>query len=176
MKGSQATGIVIAIILIVFSIAFPMPEKHLRTSMYRNSYNWTDDSGEEYVGGDAYNYQMEASLKAGYMSGVLAMKSISLIGGLLLLFLTLYSRIICEAKEEQNQLLSALEKSAKECVGAIALLPEKTDRLADAFKELSEALNKDEMPDEDKDMSATGTAMKEQTGDPDDTEGGFHDE
>ena len=106
MKASQVFGIILAIALIAFGIAFPTPEKHLRVSSYSYDEPWHDEYGEEYVGGDAYNYQMEASLKAGYMSGVLAMKSITFVAGILLFFLTLYSRIKCEAIEEQTHLLS----------------------------------------------------------------------
>ncbi len=120
MKGSQVFGIIIAIAMIIFSIAFPIPEKHLRTSSYAYNNSWKDESGEEYVGGDAYNYQMEASLKAGYMSGVLALKAIFLVGGILLFFLTLYSRIKCVAIEKQNRLISdcikAIRKIKKETV------------------------------------------------------------
>lgn len=108
MKAAQILGIILAIALIIFAIAFPMPEKHLRTSSYSYNSPWTDDSGEEYVGGDAYNYQMEASLKGGYMSGILAMKSITLVGGLLLLFLSLFSGIKCAAIENQTQSISEL--------------------------------------------------------------------
>lgn len=80
MKGSQVLGIILAIALIVFGVVFPTPEKHIRVSGYDYDNPWTDSYGEEYVGGDAYNYQMEASLKAGYMGGVLAMKSITFAG------------------------------------------------------------------------------------------------
>lgn len=106
MKTAQKLGIIFAIALIVFAIAFPIPQKHIRTSGYKYDIPWTDEYGEEYVGGDAYNYQMEASLKAGYMSGVLAMKSISFVGGLLLLFITLYSHIKCIAIAEQKRLIT----------------------------------------------------------------------
>ena len=110
MKASQIFGIIFAIALIAFAIIFPTPEKYLRVSSYSYSYDntWTDKSGTEYVGGDAYNYQMEASLKAGYMSGVLAMKSIAFVGGLLLFFLSLYSRVKCAAIEEQTRTLVSL--------------------------------------------------------------------
>lgn len=107
MTASQVLGIILAIALIVFGIAFPTPEKYLHVREYNDRYSehlsWDDSQGEEYVGGDAYNYQMEASLKAGYMSGVLAMKSITFASGLLLLFLTLYSRVVCAAIEEQTR-------------------------------------------------------------------------
>ncbi|NLI21420.1 MAG: hypothetical protein GX418_07740 [Clostridiales bacterium] len=91
MKKWHVSGIIIAIALIISGVAYPTPEKRLLVSSYAYDNTWMDISGEEYVGGDAYNYQMEASLKAGYMGGVLALKAISIIGGILLFFMTLYS-------------------------------------------------------------------------------------
>lgn len=115
MKGSQVLGIILAVALIIFGVAFPVPEKYVSvsSSSYAYEYPWTKDRGAEYVGGDAYNYQMEASLKAGYMSGVLALKSISFVGGLLLFFLTLYSRVKCAAIEKQTRLLFEIAHSSE---------------------------------------------------------------
>lgn len=114
MKTSQVFGIILAVALIIFAVAFPVPEKHIMVSSYSWDHGWTDSYGDEYVGGDAYNYQMEASLKSGYMGGVLAMKSISFVGGLLLLFITLYSHLKCKSIEEQTHLFSDSTKAQTE--------------------------------------------------------------
>lgn len=108
MKTSQTFGILFAIALILFGALYPIPAKHLNTNSYSYKSKWTESYGEEYVGGDAYNYQMEASLKAGYMSGVMAMKSISVASGILLFFITLYSHVKCEAIEAQTEALTSI--------------------------------------------------------------------
>ena len=114
-------GIILAIIMICYSISYAVPEKRLYTSSYSwNDYSWSGDTGREYVGGDAYNYQMEASLKAGYMSGVMAKKSVLLVGGVLLLFLTLFSFVKWLTIREQTRLLSEHSNEQTEILKAIS--------------------------------------------------------
>lgn len=112
MKKSQIFGIVMAIALIVFSLAYPVPEKyvHVSSSSKAYDYSWSENTGAEYLGGDCYNYQVEASLKAGYFCGVLVMKSITFVGGILLFFLTMYSHIKCIYLVEIGQTLTQLCK------------------------------------------------------------------
>lgn len=113
MKKPHIFGLLAAIALIVFSIAFPVPEKYVDVSSNYSAYHssWKENTGAEYVGGDAYNYQMEAALKAGYMSGVLAMKSVTFVGGLLLFFLTLYSNAACSLTEFQNAKINEISRA-----------------------------------------------------------------
>lgn len=128
MKKSQIFGIIIAIALIVFSAAYPVPEKHIRVSSFAYDDTWRENRGDEYVGGDAYNFQMEASLKAGYMSGVLAMKAITFVGGVLLFFLTLYSRVKCACVEEQTKMLDALFGKTEEQTRVLDKISEKFEK------------------------------------------------
>lgn len=88
MKKHKIFGLLAAILLVVFGAGFPIPEKHLYVSSYSYKNSWVED-GEEYVGGDVYNYQMEASLKAGWVCGVLAMKTICVSSGIILFFIIL---------------------------------------------------------------------------------------
>lgn len=118
MKVQHLFGIFAALALIAFGLFFPTPAKHLdvedRYNYSSHSYEqwkWTDNKGEEYVGGDAYNYQMEASLKAGYISGVLAMKSITVVSGILLFFTSLYSACKIESVIEQTNVLKEIYRS-----------------------------------------------------------------
>ena len=90
MKAVRFVGIVIAVAMIIFGLVYALPEKEVQVSGYRDK-GWAYEYGIEYVGGDAYNYQIESSLKAGYYTGVVTMKSICVVGGILLLFLSLYS-------------------------------------------------------------------------------------
>lgn len=132
MNTHKAIGIVVAILLAVFGVAFPLPEKHLYVSSYAYQNNWMED-GEEYVGGDAYNYQMEASLKAGWVSGVLALKAICVASGILLFFGTLYSNNKDKELMKQTSLLEQLLETKSN-------LPQEQDSVA-KIEEISETEN-----------------------------------
>lgn len=74
--------LVIGIILFAVGIFLPTPGEKLSTyPFYRNSQYSTI---EEYVGGDAYNYIIGASLVGGKIAGVLAMKGIFIGVGILI--------------------------------------------------------------------------------------------
>ena len=108
MKGVHVFGIIIALALIIFGAVYPVPEKHMAVSGSYGAYDypWSKNIGAEYINNDSSNYQIEASLKAGYVSGVLAMKAITFVGGLLIFLLTLYSHIKCSAIEAINKQLT----------------------------------------------------------------------
>lgn len=147
MKTSQVLGIIFAIALTVFSAVYPVPEKYVDVSSSYSAYDysWSKNTGAQYLGGDAYNYQVEASLKAGYMGGVLAMKSITFVGGLLLFFLTLYSREKCSAIEKQTCEIAEIAKKYGKILEVIA---ENSDGQKNILNNLSDALNKRITPTE----------------------------
>lgn len=92
MKAFYVFCAIVAIALIIFGIAYPLPGKYVNVSEKYIPYDevwWKDDTGKEYINGDCYNYQIEASLKSGYMSGGMTMKSISFVGGWILLCLAI---------------------------------------------------------------------------------------
>ncbi len=139
MKKPHIFGLLAAIALIIFSIAFPVPEKHIDVSSNYSAYqsSWKENVGAEYVGGDAYNYQMEAALKAGYMSGILAMKSITFVGGLLLLFLTLYSNAACSLAEFQNAKFNDISRAMQRNEDSMKALSEELSKQTSFLYELS---------------------------------------
>ncbi len=151
MKGISILGIIIAVILIAFGAAYPVPKKNLyvSSSSYAYGYSWSENIGAEHVGGDAYNYQMEASLKAGYFAGVLAMKSITFVGGLLLLFLTLYARVKCQTIEAQTWLIAEAANSSEECRKKLKKLSDNSDEHAVILNALLSAFNKSVTPNEE---------------------------
>lgn len=104
----KAFGIFVSVLLIIFGAVFPVPEKKVDTIGYCYDKSWFYKYGEEYVNGDAYNYQIEASLKAGWMSGVLTMKSISVASGILLFFAVIYADKKHKELEKQTKLLEQL--------------------------------------------------------------------
>lgn len=120
MKKTHIFGILVAIALIIFSIAYPLPEKHLRVSSYSYGMDWYENRGEEYVGGDAYNYQMEASLKAGYFSGIVTAKATTFVGGVLLLFLSLFAHTKCVVISQETDRIYKIAESAEVALWQLA--------------------------------------------------------
>ena len=120
MKKSHVVGVLVAIALMIFSIAYPIPEKHIRVSSYSYGMDWSENRGEEYVGGDAYNYQMEASLKAGYFSGIVTAKATTFVGGLLLFFLSLFAHIKCAVITQQTDRICEIAKSTEAALQQLA--------------------------------------------------------
>ncbi|MGN0657568.1 MAG: hypothetical protein ACI4KR_12345 [Ruminiclostridium sp.] len=110
----KAFGVIISVILIIFGAAFPIPKKHIYVSNYSYDTGWVDEKGEGYVGGDAYNYQIEASLKGGWVSGVLAMKAISVSSGILLFFFVMYADKKQKELEKQTKLLEQISGKSAE--------------------------------------------------------------
>lgn len=108
MKVTHTFGVIMAIVLIIVGAVFPVPEKKVHVSSYSISEDWFSDRGIEYVGGDAYNYQMEASLKAGWISGVLALKAVAVTSGILLLMITLYADSKEKAINKQTEILTKI--------------------------------------------------------------------
>lgn len=84
-------GLCVGTGMIAYGNELELPDKNLIVSSYLPNDEWEDNVGDEYVGGDAYNYQMEASLKAGYMSGMMTVKAIMMAGGALIDVLVLIS-------------------------------------------------------------------------------------
>lgn len=105
MKIAKNCGIIIALLLIIFGVLYPVPQKEIIIKSYAYDSDWYENIGAEYVGGDAYNYQMEASLKAGYISGVLSMKAITVTGGFLLLVLSIFASAISDNLEVQKSVM-----------------------------------------------------------------------
>lgn len=106
MKGWSVFGIIVALAIIAFGVFYPVPEKRVNVdeNYKAYSYDWNENKGAQYLGGDAYNYQVEASLKAGYMAGVLAMKAITFVGGILLFFISIFAYYKGALSEKLNEL------------------------------------------------------------------------
>lgn len=103
-KGKMTTaGVIITIILLIISIAVPVPEKDI---------NWYDC--ETYVGGDAYNYIIEASLRSGQISGRTAAKAILASTAVLVIFLTVAFNVFYDIIYYQKSLSEKIQKSQEE--------------------------------------------------------------
>lgn len=83
-KGIKIFGIVASIAMIAVGIFLPVPDRTI------NTWASVSDGGyEEYVGGDAYNIQIEASIRGGIIAGRTVAKAVLISIGILILFLSL---------------------------------------------------------------------------------------
>lgn len=74
-------SIILGILFIIFGLALPIPEKHIGTWNTFRGNEWTADKYTEYVGGNAYNIIIEASLRGGIIAGRTTAKAILVVGG-----------------------------------------------------------------------------------------------
>lgn len=72
-----------------------------------DSDKWGSEYANEYVGGDAYNLIIESSLKSGWTSGILSLKSVFIGAGIILLFVTIYSDVHHKASIKKQELIIA---------------------------------------------------------------------
>ncbi|MGN0670469.1 MAG: hypothetical protein ACI4JZ_07955 [Oscillospiraceae bacterium] len=112
LRACVIIGAVLAFALILFGILFQIPSKKISISSYITP-DWSIDAGKEYVGGDAYNYQMEASLKAGWVSGAMAVKAITISSGIILLVICFVADTKLREMSRQNELLYKISESVK---------------------------------------------------------------
>ncbi len=97
MNNKTAKGylvsIIMGIVLLISALIIQIPGGALTTfeslngKSASNYYNFDDKFStiDEYVGGDAYNYIIGASLVAGKMAGIIAAKAIFAVGGVICL-------------------------------------------------------------------------------------------
>lgn len=111
-KNVSRIVILIGIILIVVGVCIKVPGTELTTLTYfegKDNYSVID----EYVGGDAYNYIIGASLVAGKISGILTMKAIFISVGVLIFCIGL----ICSSfvnKDENSYVSMEIRDFSKE--------------------------------------------------------------
>lgn len=79
-KRFSIIGIVLSIILVIIGIFQKTPNREIEI--------WEENSYEEYVGGDAYNIQIEASIRGGEIAGAKAAKATYISSGCILFVLS----------------------------------------------------------------------------------------
>ena len=122
-ENAYLCPIIIGIILLFIGIFLQLPGGALTTSGYMDGeatdYYYFDNKYsaiDEYVGGDAYNYIIGASLVAGKTAGMIAAKAVLITGGLLCLCfgLTLMLYQNAEIDVARIEIQSKLTKPEKE--------------------------------------------------------------
>ena len=90
-------GVILALTLIVAGFVISVPDRTISSLPYAvNGY-------KEYVGGDAYNIQIEASLRGGEIAGAKAEKAIYISSGVILLFLSFAFEYCFDAKQKKDK-------------------------------------------------------------------------
>lgn len=114
-KGQRASlcPLIIGAVLIIAGLLIRVPGGALTTYASLNGettefYEFDDrySTIDEYVGGDAYNYIIGASLVAGRISGTMAVKAICIVGGTLCVCLGMTLWLLMSknsSAEEQNE-------------------------------------------------------------------------
>ena len=85
VKNVSIIGIVIGVIMIIGSFIITVPDSEI--SMYGSRQT---GGYEEYVGGDAYNIQIEASIRGGEIAGTMAARASYMTGGIIVLIGSLF--------------------------------------------------------------------------------------
>ncbi|MBR2571700.1 MAG: hypothetical protein IKE30_06175, partial [Clostridia bacterium] len=69
-RAAARIGLVLALIFLIVGVRTRIPDKYIRS--------WGEGRMTEYVGGDAYNFIIEASLRGGEIAGAYASKALYL--------------------------------------------------------------------------------------------------
>lgn len=80
-------GIIVSLAMILTGAFIPVPSKEIDYLSY----------SAQYVGGDAYNYIIESSIRGGQISGMITCKTILISLGILLFFLVIIGNEICKS-------------------------------------------------------------------------------
>ncbi|MDE7295114.1 MAG: hypothetical protein K2N72_11875, partial [Oscillospiraceae bacterium] len=124
-QGIKILGIITSLALIAVGIFLPVPPKKI------NTYSYSNEGYHEYVGGDAYNIQIEASLRGGIIAGRTAAKAILISAGVLELFLVIALSSISES------ILLHLQRNNKTIVKAMESHSANSDDNTNNIKKLS---------------------------------------
>ena len=93
-KTIGAMGICVAVLLLAVGLFTKVPSREI------SLYSFMDDGYKEYVGGDAYNIQIEASIRGGEIAGAKAAKAIYFSAAAVVLVFSV--SLIADAEKKQQ--------------------------------------------------------------------------
>lgn len=94
-KVVSAIGIIISVTLLIIGVLTKIPEKRI------SSFSTKDDGYTEYVGGDAYNYQIEASLRGGQIAGARTERAVYISMSGLIFIISMFG--LCKSENYNNE-------------------------------------------------------------------------
>lgn len=108
-KRTQIIITAIGLLLVCIGLFMPVPSKELTT------YSFMADEGysviEEYVGGDAYNYIIGASLVGGEIAGAKVQKAIYTVAGLFLICTGMVLSDLSKKSDSRQEIQIVTEKN-----------------------------------------------------------------
>lgn len=110
-KAAGIVGIILAAILLVLGFVSKTPDKYIKS--------YGDDKMYEYVGGDAYNYIIEASLRGGEIAGAKTAKAIYFAAAGILFVLSLSFLTTDEGKDEIRSDIGAVKNEIRDAQKAL---------------------------------------------------------
>ena len=111
-KAAGIVGIILAGILMALGFASATPDKYIRT--------WGEGAMHEYVGGDAYNFIIEASLRGGEIAGAKTAKAVYFAAAGILFVLSLSFLADDKGKDEIRSDISSAKHEIREVQTAMA--------------------------------------------------------
>lgn len=102
-KAAAITGLVLATVFLILGIASVTPDKYIKS--------WGDGKMYEYVGGDAYNYIIEAALRGGEISGAKTARAVYFSAAGILLVLSLSFLAYDDGKDRINDSIRLTRQS-----------------------------------------------------------------
>ena len=120
-KAAGIVGIILAAVLLVLGFVSTTPDKYIKS--------YGDDKMYEYVGGDAYNYIIEASLRGGEIAGAKTAKAIYFAAAGILFVLSLSFLTTDEGKDEIRSDIGAVKNEIKDVQTSASKLIESVSSL-----------------------------------------------
>ena len=111
-KVAGIIGIILAAILLVLGFLSTTPDKYIKS--------YGDGKMYEYVGGDAYNYIIEASLRGGEIAGAKTAKAIYFAAAGILFVLSLSFLATDEGKDEIRSDIGTVQNEIRNAQKALA--------------------------------------------------------
>lgn len=115
-KTAGIVGIIVAIVLLILAFSSTTPDKYIKSYGENKMY--------EYVGGDAYNYIIEASLRGGEIAGAKAVKAIYIAASGILFILSLSFLTSDGGRDEIHSDIGEVKKEIKDAQKAITQINE----------------------------------------------------
>ena len=110
-KAAGIVGIILAAVFLVLGFTSTTPDKYIKS--------YGDGKMYEYVGGDAYNYIIEASLRGGEIAGAKTAKAIYFTAAGILFALSLSFLTSDEGKDEIRSDIGAVRNEIKDAQKAL---------------------------------------------------------
>lgn len=147
---SYMCPIMIGLILILIGLIIQIPGGALTTYKFMNgesaggyAFDNKYSSIDEYVGGDAYNFIIGASLVGGKIAGMIAAKAVAMVGGTICICFGMTLKMVGQEKDAMKMVASENTESEAILDGSKAEI--NTPKEQDEDKSAGELLSKTEM-------------------------------